>query len=192
MFETVTNRFLTQIHGEGIIGQVYRTFRERYSQLVEGKKLPADLLFMITYMTSLALARATRPEIFGSASQREEYLSARYVAKVDNLVVRWNYSYKEALEVVADRTKNQMVQNLLNRFSNSIDAGVPDDEFLSNELETTRNVYRSNIEQGFELLRKWGDAYIAMLLSGTVIAVTIMISIAIYAPEGIDNTLNMS
>lgn len=192
MFETVTNRFLTQIHGEGIIGQVYRTFRERYSQLVEGKKLPADLLFMITYMTSLALARATRPEIFGSASQREEYLSARYVAKVDNLVVRWNYSYKEALEVVADRTKNQMVQNLLNRFSNSIDAGVPDDEFLSNELGTTRNVYRSNIEQGFELLRKWGDAYIAMLLSGTVIAVTIMISIAIYAPEGIDNTLNMS
>ena len=192
MFETVTNRVLTQINGEGIVGQVYRTFRERYSQLVEGKKLPADLLFMITYMTSLALARATRPEIFGSASQRGEYLSARYISKVDNLVVRWNYSYKEALEVVADRAKNQMIQNLLNRFSNSIDAGVPDDEFLSNELETTRNVYRSNIEQGFELLRKWGDAYIAMLLSGTVIAVTIMISIAIYAPEGIDTTLNMS
>lgn len=192
MFETVTNRVLTQIHGEGIIGQVYRTFQERYAQIVESKKLSADLLFMITYMTSLALARATRPEIFGSASKRDEYLSSRYIAKVDNLVVRWNYSYKEALEVTADRSKNLMVQNLLNRFSNSIDAGVPDDEFLTNELETTRNVYRSSIEQGFELLRKWGDAYIAMLLSGTVIAVTIMISIAIYAPEGIDNTLNMS
>ncbi len=192
MFETVTDRILTRVQGEGLIGQVYRTFQERYIQLVESKKLSADLLFMITYMTSLALARATRPEIFGSASQREEYLSSRYIAKVNNLVVRWNYSYKEALEVTADRSKNEMVQNLLNRFSNSIDAGVPDDEFLANELETTRNVYRSSIEQGFELLRKWGDAYIAMLLSGTVIAVTIMISIAIYAPEGIDNTLNVS
>ncbi|HOV68561.1 MAG TPA: flagellar assembly protein FlaJ, partial [Methanoregulaceae archaeon] len=192
MFETVTNQILTRVQGEGLIGQVYRTFQERYIQLVESKKLSADLLFMITYMTSLALARATRPEIFGSASQREEYLSSRYIAKVNNLVVRWNYSYKEALEVTADRSKNEMVQNLLNRFSNSIDAGVPDDEFLANELETTRNVYRSSIEQGFELLRKWGDAYIAMLLSGTVIAVTIMISIAIYAPEGIDNTLNVS
>jgi len=192
LFETVTDRILTRVQGEGLIGQVYRTFQERYIQLVESKKLSADLLFMITYMTSLALARATRPEIFGSASQREEYLSSRYIAKVNNLVVRWNYSYKEALEVTADRSKNEMVQNLLNRFSNSIDAGVPDDEFLANELETTRNVYRSSIEQGFELLRKWGDAYIAMLLSGTVIAVTIMISIAIYAPEGIDNTLNVS
>ncbi len=192
MFEAVTDRLSTQIQGEGIVGQVYRTVDERYSQIAENKKLSADLLFMITYMTSLALARATRPEIFSSAAQRPEYISARYIKRVNTLVVRWNFSYKEALEVIADRVKNRMIQNLLNRFSNSIDAGVPDNEFLSNELETTRNVYRSNIEQGFELLRKWGDAYIAMLLSGTVIAVTIMISIAIYAPEGIDNTLNMS
>lgn len=192
MFETVADRVQTQIHGEGAVGQIYRTFNERYSQIVENKKLSADLLFMITYMTSLAIARASRPEIFSSAAQREEYISARYIRKVDALVIRWNYSYKEALEVIADRVNNVMIRNLLNRFSNSIDAGVPDDEFLSNELETTRNVYRSNVEQGFELLRKWGDAYIAMLLSATVIAVTLMISIAIYAPEGIDNTLNMS
>jgi flagellar protein FlaJ len=192
LFETITDRFQTQVQGEGIVGQVYRTFEGRYSQIVEGKKIPADLLFMITYMTSLAIARASRPEIFTSASRREEYISAKYIRKVNTLVVRWNFSYKEALEIIAERVSNLMIQNLLNRFSNSIDAGVPDNEFLSNELETTRNVYRSNIEQGFELLRKWGDAYIAMLLSGTVIAVTIMISIAIYAPEGIDMTLNMS
>jgi len=192
VFEAVADRVQTQIRGEGLVGQVYRTFDERYSQIVENKKLSADLLFMITYMTSLAIARASRPEIFSSAAQREEYISARYIRKVDALVIRWNYSYKEALEVIADRVNNLMIRNLLNRFSNSIDAGVPDDEFLSNELETTRNVYRSNVEQGFELLRKWGDAYIAMLLSATVIAVTLMISIAIYAPEGIENTLNMS
>ncbi|MCX6683503.1 MAG: flagellar assembly protein FlaJ, partial [Methanoregula sp.] len=55
-----------------------------------------------------------------------------------------------------------------------------------------RSVYRSQVEQGLEMLKKWGDAYIAMLLSGTVIAVTIMISIAIYSPQGLDSTLNMA
>jgi flagellar protein FlaJ len=41
-------------------------------------------------------------------------------------------------------------------------------------------------------MTKWGDAYVAMLLSGTVIAVTLMISIAIYSPNGMDTTLDMS
>ena len=81
---------------------------------------------------------------------------------------------------------------MLNRYANAIDSGVPDDDFLKNELSTVRSVYRSQVEQGLELLKKWGDAYVAMLLSGTVIAVTIMISIAIYSPAGMETTLNMA
>ncbi len=81
---------------------------------------------------------------------------------------------------------------MLNRYANAIDSGVPDDDFLKNELSTVRSVYRSQVEQGLEMLKKWGDAYIAMLLSGTVICVTIMISIAIYSPQGLDTTLNMA
>jgi flagellar protein FlaJ len=53
-------------------------------------------------------------------------------------------------------------------------------------------VYRSQVEQGLEMVTKWGDAYVAMLLSGTVIAVTLMISIAIYSPTGMETTLGMS
>src|SRR5208337_4541484 len=63
---------------------------------------------------------------------------------------------------------------------------------LKNELATVRSVYRSQVEQGIEMLKKWGDAYIAMLLSGTVIAVTMMISIAIYSPAGTQSTLNIA
>lgn len=81
---------------------------------------------------------------------------------------------------------------MLNRYSNAIDSGVPDEDFLKNELSTVRTVFRSQIKQGLEMLKKWGDAYIAMLLSGTVIAVVMMISIAIYAPAGIQGTLNIA
>ena len=47
-------------------------------------------------------------------------------------------------------------------------------------------------ENGFENLKKWGDAYVAMLLAGTVIAITLMISIAIFSSEGFQGTLNIS
>jgi flagellar protein FlaJ len=166
--------------------------KERISQVTEDKKMGADLLFLNTYMASLAIANASRPEIFAYASNRKEYISAKYITKVELYVKKWNYSYSEALGIVADRTNNIILKSMLNRYANAIDSGVPDDEFLKNELSTVRSVYRSQVEQGLEMLKKWGDAYIAMLLSGTVICVTIMISIAIYSPQGLDATLNMA
>src|SRR5512137_1124215 len=166
--------------------------KEKLSQITEDRRMGADLLFLNTYMASLAIANASRPEIFAYAANRKEYISAKYIAKVDMYVKKWNYSYSEALGIVADRTNNTIVKSMLNRYANAIDSGVPDDDFLKNELSTVRSVYRSQVEQGLEMLKKWGDAYIAMLLSGTVIAVTIMISIAIYSPQGLESTLNMA
>ncbi|MFA6333261.1 MAG: archaellar assembly protein FlaJ [Methanoregula sp.] len=166
--------------------------KERAAQVTEDKKMSGDLLFMTTYMASLALANASRPEIFAFAANRNEYISSRYIAKVDMFVKKWGYSYSESLSIVAERVKNPILQSMLNRYANSIDSGVPDDDFLKNELATVRSVYRSQVEQGLELVQKWGDAYIAMLLSGTVIGVTLMISIAIYSPTGMESTLNMA
>ncbi|HVP96162.1 archaellar assembly protein FlaJ [Methanoregula sp.] len=158
----------------------------------EGKKMGADLLFMTTYMASLAIADATRPEIFSFSANRQEYISAKYIAKVDTFVKKWNYSYAESLSIVAERTQNEILRSMLNRYSNSIDSGVPDEDFLANELATVRSVYRNQLEQGMSMLQKWGDAYVAMLLSGTVIAVIVMISVVIYSPNDIQSSFNMS
>jgi flagellar protein FlaJ len=166
--------------------------KNKVTQITEDKKMGADLLFTTTYMASLALANASRPEIFSYAANRKEYISSKYITKAETYVKKWNYSYAEALAIVAERTGNPILKSMLSRYANAIDSSVPDDEFLKNELSTVRSVYRSSIEQGLEMLKKWGDAYIAMLLSGTVIAVTIMISIAIYSPTGMESTLNMS
>jgi archaeal flagellar protein FlaJ len=166
--------------------------KERAAQLTEDRKMGADLLFMNTYMASLALANASRPEIFSYAANRKEYISAKYITKVDTYVQKWSYSYAESLSIVAERASNPNLKSMLNRYSNAIDSGVPDDDFLKNELSTVRSIYRSQLEQGLELLKKWGDAYVAMLLSGTVIAVTIMISIAIYSPAGMETTLDVA
>jgi archaeal flagellar protein FlaJ len=166
--------------------------KDKVAQITEDKKMGSDLLFTTTYMASLALADASRPEIFSYAANRKEYISSKYITKVEMYVKKWSYSYAEALGIVAERAGNPILKSMLSRYANAIDSGVPDDDFLKNELSTVRSVYRSQIEEGLEMLKKWGDAYIAMLLSGTVIAVTIMISIAIYSPNGMETTLGMS
>jgi flagellar protein FlaJ len=163
--------------------------KKKGAQVTENKLMSADLLFMNTYMASLALANASRPEVFAFAGNRKEYISSKYIARVDTFVKKWGYSYAEGLSIVADRTNNEILKSMLNRYANAIDSGVPDDDFLKNELSTVRSVYRSQVEAGMEMVQKWGDAYIAMLLSGTVICVTLMISVAIYSPTGLETTL---
>jgi flagellar protein FlaJ len=192
MFESIRDKVKESSGGQIPFASSIESLKERIALASESKRMSADILFMITYMTSMSIANATRPEIFSYSARRQEYISAKYIAKVDTYVKKWSYSYAESLSIVAERTKNETLQNMLMRYSNAIDSNVPDDEFLAQELNTVRSVYRSQYEQGCELVKKWGDAYVAMLLSGTVIAVTIMISIAIYSPTGMETTLNMS
>jgi flagellar protein FlaJ len=109
--------------------------KEKLANITENKKMGADLLFMNTYMASLALANASRPEIFSYAANRKEYISAKYVAKVDTFVKKWSYSYSEALTIVAERAQNPILQSMLHRYANAIESGVPDDDFLTGNFQ---------------------------------------------------------
>ena len=158
----------------------------------EEKRMAADLLFMATYMASITTAGVSRPDIFSFTGKRYEYVPSKYIGKADLFVKRWNYSYSEALKIVAKNMKNEVLRSVFNRYANSIESGVPDEEFLDRELGTIRSVYRNTVEQGIEMVKKWGDAYVAMLFSGVLVALIIMLSVAIFAPSGIDATLNLS
>ena len=98
--------------------------KEILAGITEKKKMGADLLFMTTYMASLAIANATRPEIFSFAANRHEYISSKYIGKVDTFVKKWNFSYAESLSIVAERTQNEILKSMLNRYANSIESGV--------------------------------------------------------------------
>jgi flagellar protein FlaJ len=192
MFENVRDWMRIEHSGKLPFADLFSRLRTIFTRFLEDKKMGSDLLFMSTYMASVTTAGVTRPEIFEYTASRQEYVPARYVEKVQLYVKRWSYSYVEALVIVADKIRNEMLKSMFNRYANSIEAGVPDDDFLTKELGTIRSVYRNTYEQGLEMLKKWGDAYIAMLFSASLIGIIIMISTAIYAPEGIESTLNMS
>src|SRR5690606_35089445 len=144
------------------------SIKEKLDAITENKKMGPDLLSMVTYMASTTTAQATRPEIFAYTAVRHEYLTCKYIERGESFVKRWNYSYVQALSISAERAKNDMLRSMLNRFGNSMESGVPDEDFLNRELGTIRSVYRNSYEQGLEMLKKWSDAYIAMLFAGSL------------------------
>jgi Archaeal flagella assembly protein J len=156
MFEQATESLRRRNAGKLPFEDHLASLRALTTRLFENKKMGADLLFMSTYMASITTSGVTRPEIFECTAERKEYVPARYVEKVQNYVTRWSYSYVEALLIVADKIQNEMLQSMFNRYANSIESGVPDEDFLSKELGTIRSVYRNTYEQGLEMLKKWG------------------------------------
>ncbi len=163
-----------------------------YKFVIEDKRMGSDLLFMLTYMAAIITAQATRPEIFAYTGARREYVSTKYILKVDLFVKRWGYSYVEALVMVSKKVQNKLLFSMLNRYANSMESGVPDADYIVGELETTRNVYRSYYEQGIEMLKKWGDGYISLLFAGALVGIIIMVSVAIFAPDDVNATLSIS
>ncbi|MDD1715780.1 MAG: archaellar assembly protein FlaJ [Methanolinea sp.] len=165
------------------------SIKKKLGSMNENKQMGPDLLFMLTYMASITTAQATRPEIFEYTACRKEYVPTKYIERIEFFVKRWNYSYVQGLGIMADRIKNDMLRSMLHRYANSIESGVPDEDFLNRELATIRSVYRNDYEQGLEMLKKWSDAYIAMLFSANLIGIIIMLSIAIFSPDDIQATL---
>ncbi|HWQ68057.1 MAG TPA: archaellar assembly protein FlaJ [Methanospirillum sp.] len=193
VFDGILNRLREANQGtipfEGTVISIKSTLMRFF---VEDKAMGTDLLFMLTYMAAIITANASRPEIFAYTGNRREYVSTKYVRKADILVKRWGYSYVEALVNVGKKIENEMLFSMLNRYANAMESGVPDNDYLNGELDTIRSVYRSTYEQSIEMLKKWGDAYIAMLFSGALVGIIIMVSIAIFAPDNIQGTLSMS
>jgi flagellar protein FlaJ len=191
-FKSLTGAFGAKSEGKIPFSGIFESIRKKFNRFVLNKRMGADLLFTITYMASITTAQATRPEIFAYTAAREEYVSSQYFKKVEFFVKRWNFSYVSGLVTIAERVDNNMLRSMLNRYANSIESGVPDEDFLRRELATIRSVYRNTYEQGLEMLKKWGDAYVAMLFSGSLVGIIIMMSIAIFAPTDIQGTLRMS
>jgi len=92
-----------------------------------------DLLFTLTYMASISTANLTRDKIFSSISDKNEYCTSKYFNLIRELAQNWHYDYASACELVSTKVKNDRMKELLNRLSNAIAAGEPDDEFLNKE-----------------------------------------------------------
>jgi len=130
-------------------------------------------------MSAVATSGIARDKLFeGTAAL--DYSTSKYFRRVHRVAQRLNYDYSKACEVVADAARVESVQNLLLHFATALSAGEPEAEFLGRETDVQLELYGKKYERDIEALRKWTDAYVALMVSTTLIVVVSLVSMMIY------------
>ncbi len=150
-----------------------------YAERVDRKQLFTDLFTHISYMASLATAKASRDVMFTMAA-RLNLTTTPFIVEINTLVGRLKYDYAEACRAVAERTKEPEVSALLLRMSGSLSSGEDEAEFLNREAAVMAELFEAQYERDIESLRKWTDAYAALLVSAGLITVVSLISSMIW------------
>ncbi|MBM3944324.1 MAG: hypothetical protein FJ317_02405 [SAR202 cluster bacterium] len=134
-----------------------------------------DLLSNLTYMASLSSARVPRETMLRKAGELP-VKTAVFFEQVNLLAQRLGLEYTKAPELVAQKAKAQNIKSLLLRFASTIASGESEQVFIREESRIEKNRYENEYARSVENLKKWTDAYAAILVSVTLIVVVGMVS----------------
>ena len=146
------------------------------------KPLPADdaqlgfdLVSQLAYMTAISHSSVSRDVVFEETGQ-QGYKTAGPILQVYYLVKRVGIEYAIALQRVAKVTRSALMKSILLRFAAALSSGEAPQSFFEGEFQVEMERYQQGYERATESLRKWGDAYAALLVSATLIVVVAIIS----------------
>jgi len=141
--------------------------------------LSYDLFYQLAYMSSIAAAGIPRSQIFEFASQLP-CSSSSYFAEIQLLTKKMRYDYAVACRLVGESAKSAQVKSLLLRLASSLGSGEPESDFLAQEANIQAEAFKNEYERGVEALRKWTEAYAALIVSAALIVMVAAISMLIY------------
>lgn len=138
-----------------------------------------DLLAQLTHMSAVSTSGMSRTALFeGTAGL--SYSTSKYFRQVHLVAQRLGYDYSQACEIVAESVKSDNARNLLLHFSTALSAGEEESAFLLRESDLQRETYAKEYGRKIESLQKWSDAYVALMVSATLVVVISMVSMMIY------------
>jgi archaeal flagellar protein FlaJ len=138
-----------------------------------------DLLYELSYMSSIATTGLPRREIFELAGQLP-CSASQYLREVNLLTNKFRYDYATACRMVGEQVKDETVKSLFLRLSSSLSSGEKETTFFAQEAKTQANAYINDYERRVESLRKWSEAYAAMVVSAALIVMVAAVSMLIY------------
>ncbi len=143
------------------------------------RTLKFDLFAQLSYMASVATAGVSRSGLFEYAAQ-VPYSTGAYFHDIHIMARKLNIDYAEACRMKADQTTAQDVRGFLLRMAGSLASGEDEAEFLSREAEELGEMYGKQYERQIESLKKWTDAYVALVVAAGLIVIVTFISMMIY------------
>ena len=138
-----------------------------------------DLLYQLTYLSSIAAAGIPRNQIFALAAELP-CTTAVYFREVDQMVHAMKYQYSEACRMVGETAEHEEIRGLFLRMSSALASGEREKDFMQHEAEVQAELYGNEYERKMDTLQKWTDSYVALMVSVALIIVVASISTIIY------------
>ncbi len=138
-----------------------------------------DLLFQLAHMSAVAAAGVSRAKIMSMAATLSTS-TAHYFDDVDKVATSMNYPYAEAARVVGQKVKDPEIRGFLLRFASALNTGEPEADFLAAEAAIQGEAFGNVYERDLETLKKWTDAFTALIVSASLIIVVATVSTMIF------------
>jgi archaeal flagellar protein FlaJ len=138
-----------------------------------------DLLFQLAHMSAVAAAGVSRAKIMSMAATLSTS-TAHYFDDVDQVATAMNYPYAEAARVVGQKVEEPEIRGFLLRFASALNTGEPEADFLAVEAAIQGEAYGNVYERALETLKKWTDAFTALIVSASLIIVVATVSTMIF------------
>jgi len=138
-----------------------------------------DLLTVLTYLACISTANVSRMQLFEGAAKLN-YGPSPYFAQVANLVQTLGHDFAHACHVVSQTAEDDVMRHFLLRLGNSMASGEAESVFLERESMVQMADYTNDYERDVELLRKWTDAFVALMVSTNLVVLVALISNMIY------------
>ena len=130
-------------------------------------------------MTAIATAGVPRAGLFQYAANLP-YASATYFRNISRVARYLNVDYAESCRIEADSTKEEDVKGFLLRLGGSLSSGEDEKEFLARESQVQGENFANEYEREVEALKRWTDAYVALIVAAGLIVIVAVISMMIY------------
>jgi flagellar protein FlaJ len=145
-------------------------------------QLSFDMLYQLSYMSTIAAAGVPRDQVF-ERSAGLQCASAEYFKRVELARRRLKYDYARACRAVGEPLKEAEIKGLLLRLSSSLISGEPEAEFLTREASARAEDYENEYGRSLEVLRMWTDAYVSLILAAVLVVVIGIVSTMIWKIE---------
>jgi len=144
--------------------------KKKKAETFDNELLEVDFFCQVAYMASISTSGISRSALFYRAAQLP-YSATRYFRRVDFVAKMFNHDYSQACRIVGEKTKESAIKAFLLRFSGALASGEEITGFLSRESAILSESFGNTYRRKLDLLKKWGDGYIALMLTPALVAV---------------------
>jgi archaeal flagellar protein FlaJ len=144
----------------------------------DAELLGMDFFSQLVYMSAIATSGIARDKLI-YYSAKLPYIAARYFRKVDFVAKMFNQDYPQACRIVGEKTHETEVKAFLLRLSSTLSAGEDVAAFLNRESQIVGENFSNVYERRLDVLKKWGDAYVSLIMTTALVTVMSVVSMMI-------------